>query len=305
MVAPKYLQPGDTVLLVAPARSVNVEDVEAFSKWVSSNGWNLEFAPNVFKVENQFAGTDNERAEDLIWALSHPKAKAIFTGRGGYGSMRTLAAMETITGNTKQWLALQTPKWFVGFSDMTSIHLWLQSMGWQSIHGPVATQWAQKHPYVGSNNNDLFDLLSGKSWQQKIDNAQVVNAAAFSGTLMGGNLSLIYASMGSGYRPQLTNGILLLEDLDEYLYHIDRMVQSMKVAGLFKEIKALIVGSMIDMKDNVVPFGKAPREIIVDALGEMGFPILFDVEIGHDHRNRAVKLGCDITFDLHNLSQES
>jgi muramoyltetrapeptide carboxypeptidase len=111
--------------------------------------------------------------------------------------------------------------------------------------------------------------------------------------------------MGSGYRPQFTNGILLLEDLDEYLYHIDRMVQSMKVAGLFQEIKALIVGSMIDMKDNAVPFGKSPREIIVDALGEMGFPILFDVEIGHDHRNRSVKLGCDITFDLHNLSQES
>lgn len=305
MISPKYLQPGDTVLLVAPARSVTINDIEAFSIWVANQGWKLVLSPNLFQVENQFAGTDDQRAQDLIWALSHPTAKAIFTARGGYGSMRTLGAMEAITGNANQWLAKQTPKWFVGFSDMTTIHLWLQSMGWQSIHGPVATQWAQTHSFVGRNNDDLLDLLTGKSWQVKIEKPQLVNARAFTGTLTGGNLSLIYASMASSYRPQLADKILLLEDLDEYFYHIDRMIQSMKFAGLFHGIKALIVGGMIEMKDNPLPFGKTPREIIEEALGGMGFPMLFDMEIGHDQRNRAVKLGCGITFDLHNLSQEA
>jgi muramoyltetrapeptide carboxypeptidase len=134
--------------------------------------------------------------------------------------------------------------------------------------------------------------------------SQVVHLKSFTGQLVGGNLSLIYASLGTPLQPIATNKVLLIEDLDEYLYHIDRMIRSCKNAGLFQDIKALLVGSMIDMKDNAVPFGKSPKEIILEALGDKGFPILFDVEIGHDQRNHSVKLGCDITFDCSNLIQE-
>ncbi len=303
MRIPAYLKPGDTVVLIAPARSVIETDIVSFQNWVAEQGWRLELSPYLFAVQNQFAGEDELRAKDLAWALSHPTAKAVFTARGGYGAMRTLEALEHHVGSVNHWLIQQHPKWFVGFSDMTTIHLWLNGQDWCSIHGPVASQWAQQHPWVNENNTDLYHALCGNELSLKVDSANVVNEQVFSGELLGGNLSLIYAALGTENQPKTAGKVLLIEDLDEYLYHIDRMIRSCKYAGVFHEIKALLVGSMIDMKDNAIPFGKAPREIILDALGGMGFPILFDVEIGHDKRNHAVKLGCDITFDLQTLTQ--
>lgn len=304
MITPTYLKPGDTVVLIAPARSVSKIDIESFECWVSANGWELECAPNLFCTYHQFAGTDEQRCDDLAWALSHPTAKAIFTARGGYGSMRTLASLESKVVNLDQWLSKQTPKWFVGFSDMTTIHLWLNKNEWASIHGPVATQWGQKHLWVKANVDGLQGVLMGQSTSLPVKREQVNSGKAFSGQLVGGNLSLLYAALGTPLQPNTVGKVLLIEDLDEYLYHIDRMLRSCKAAGLFEGIEALVVGSMIDMKDNATPFGRTPREMITEALGDFGFPMLFDVEIGHDQRNHAVKLGCDITFDLSNLTQQ-
>lgn len=304
MITPSYLQPGDTVLLVAPARSISEADVQPFVAWVESNGWILERSPNLFSVKDQFAGSDLERANDLRWAFEHPSAKAIFTARGGYGAVRTLDALSTLVNNVDEWLVAQSPKWFVGFSDMTTIHLWLQKNHWASIHGPVATQWGLKHAHVQYNIDYLTQILTGHSQTLMVNEDQVVRAKPFTAPLMGGNLSLIYAALGTPLQPNTTNKVLLIEDLDEYLYHIDRMIRACKNAGLFQHITAMLVGSMIDMKDNTVPFGQSPKEIILEALGDIEFPILFDVEIGHDQRNCAVKLGCDITFDLSKLVQE-
>ena len=304
MLVPAYLQPGDTVLLIAPARSVVPSHIQPFIQWVELNEWKLELSPNLFCIKDQFAGDDAERASDLHWALSHPKAKAIFSARGGYGAVRTLEALSHLVGNLDVWLAAQTLKWFVGFSDMTTIHLWLQKNNWASIHGPVATQWGLTHESVQNNIDSLTQTLKGVCQSMSLIHSQVVHLKSFTGQLIGGNLSLIYASLGTPLQPIATNKVRLIEDLDEYLYHIDRMIRSCKNAGLFQDIKALLVGSMIDMKDNAVPFGKSPKEIILEALGDKGFPILFDVEIGHDQRNHSVKLGCDITFDCSNLIQE-
>ncbi|NBX64473.1 MAG: LD-carboxypeptidase [Bacteroidetes bacterium] len=301
---PPYLSSGDTVVLIAPARSVSTEDIQHFRTWVESQGWHLEFAPNMFATQDQFAGNDQQRGSDLCWALSHPTAKAIFTARGGYGSMRTLEALSSIVGSSDTWIQQQSPKWFVGFSDMTTLHLWLRKNNWASIHGPVATQWGLKHALIEQNIGDLASVLKGNEWHLNVNASQVVNPTPFRGELVGGNLSLLYAALGTPLQPDTNNKILLIEDLDEYLYHIDRMIRSCNNAGLFSNLKALIVGSMIDMKDNQIPFGKSCKDIIVDALANQGFPILFDVEIGHDERNHAVKLGCDITFDLSKLAQK-
>lgn len=271
---------------------------------MESQGWHLEFAPNMFATQDQFAGNDQQRGSDLCWALSHPTAKAIFTARGGYGSMRTLEALSSIVGSSDTWIQQQSPKWFVGFSDMTTLHLWLRKNNWASIHGPVATQWGLKHALIEQNIGDLASVLKGNEWHLNVNASQVVNPTPFRGELVGGNLSLLYAALGTPLQPDTNNKILLIEDLDEYLYHIDRMIRSCNNAGLFSNLKALIVGSMIDMKDNQIPFGKSCKDIIVDALANQGFPILFDVEIGHDERNHAVKLGCDITFDLSKLAQK-
>lgn len=298
---PPYLKKGDTVVLVAPARSVSEAEVEMFAKWVKLQGWKLEFSPNLFCVENQFAGSDNQRAEDLIWAFSHPLAKAIFTARGGYGSIRALDSLRMAVD--KEWLNHQIPKWFIGFSDVTTLHLWLQKNGWASIHGPVATQCNLQNDWVAFNWQRLATVLRGEAIGVEIDIENSINGKSFNGQIIGGNLSLIYASLGTDLQPDTLGKILLIEDLDEYLYHIDRMLLACKNAGLFDGIAALLVGSMIEMKDNAVPFGKTVKEMILEILKDVEFPILFDVNIGHDEQNNAVKLGCDCNFDNSKLIQ--
>ena len=303
MQVPQYLQKGDTVLLVAPARNVNEGDLREFEAWVIEQGWMLEVAPNLFSVDNQFAGNDEQRASDLIWALSHPTAKAIFTARGGYGSVRTLAAMKKKLGDLDYWLQMQHPKWFVGFSDVTTIHLWLQKNNWVSIHGPVATQWSLQHESSEKNHRQLANALIGNPLLCELNEAHVYKPAAFNGELIGGNLSLLYASLGTDLQPVTDDKVLLIEDLDEYLYHIDRMLMAFKNAGLFNNIKALLVGSMIDMNDNSVPFGKTVKEMILEILDEANYPIVFDVPMGHDKQNYAVKLGAVCNFDNSTLTQ--
>ena len=210
MQVPQYLQKGDTVLLVAPARNVNQGDLREFEAWINGQGWILEFAPNLFSVDNQFAGTDDQRANDLIWALSHPTAKSIFTARGGYGSVRTLEAMKKKLGDLDCWLQTQHPKWFVGFSDVTTIHLWLQKNNWVSIHGPVATQWSLQHESSEKNQLQLANVLNGNPLLFEIDQVNVYRPATFNGELIGGNLSLLYASLGTDLQP-VTDGKVLFK----------------------------------------------------------------------------------------------
>jgi muramoyltetrapeptide carboxypeptidase len=137
----------------------------------------------------------------------------------------------------------------------------------------------------------------------EIDRVNVYHPATFNGELIGGNLSLLYASLGTDLQPITDGKVLLIEDLDEYLYHVDRMLMACKNAGLFHNIKALLVGSMIDMNDNAVPFGKTVKEMIIELLGEANFPVVFDVPMGHDKQNYAVKLGAVCNFDNSTLTQ--
>ena len=304
-----YLLPGDTVLLIAPSRSVSEADVAAFSRWVDSQGWKLEYSPNLFEVEHQFAGSDQHRAEDLIWAITHPTAKAIFTARGGYGCVRTVSKAEELCdamGGSSGLLNLlkQSPaKWLVGFSDITWLHLLFAKANFQSIHGPVATQWNLTHGHIDQNISYLAKTLMGDIVSLDLSNSDVVRSKPFAGELVGGNLSLLYASLGTSLQPNTAGKVLFIEDLDEYYYHIDRMLFSLKLAGLFDGIKGLLVGSMIDMNDNAVPFGRSVKSMITELLSGYDFPIIFDVPVGHDEENISIKLGAECTFENSILTQ--
>ena len=306
---PAYLIPGDTVLLIAPSRSVTESDVAAFSRWVSAQGWLLEYAPNLFEVEHQFAGSDQHRAEDVIWAITHPTAKAIFTARGGYGCVRTVSKAEELCdamGGIEGLLNLlkQSPaKWLVGFSDITWLHLLFAKANFQSIHGPVATQWNLTHGHINQNISHLAKTLRGGDVSLDLSNSDVVRSKPFTGELVGGNLSLLYASLGTPVQPNTAGKVLFIEDLDEYYYHIDRMLFSLKLAGLFDGIKGLLVGSMIDMNDNAVPFGRSVKTMITELLVDCDFPIVFDVPVGHDEENISIKLGADCNFENSTLTQ--
>ena len=281
----------------------------AFSRWVSAQGWLLEYAPNLFEVEHQFAGSDQHRAEDVIWAITHPTAKAIFTARGGYGCVRTVSKAEelcdTIGGISSLFeLLKQSPaKWLVGFSDITWLHLLFAKANFQSIHGPVATQWNLTHGHIDQNISHLAKTLMGDIVSLDLSNSDVVRSKPFAGELVGGNLSLLYASLGTSAQPNTAGKVLFIEDLDEYYYHIDRMLFSLKLAGLFDGIQGLLVGSMIDMNDNTVPFGRSVKIMITELLADCDFPIVFDVPVGHDEENISIKLGADCNFENSTLTQ--
>jgi muramoyltetrapeptide carboxypeptidase len=284
-------------------------DVAAFSRWVSAQGWRLEYAPNLFEVEHQFAGSDQHRAEDLIWAITHPTAKAIFTARGGYGCVRTVSKAEELCdamGGISSLIELlkQSPaKWLVGFSDITWLHLLFAKANFQSIHGPVATQWNLTHGHIDQNISHLAKTLVGDIVSLDLSNSDVVRSKPFAGELVGGNLSLLYASLGTSVQPNTAGKVLFIEDLDEYYYHIDRMLFSLKLAGLFDGIQGLLVGSMIDMNDNAVPFGRSVKTMITELLACYDFPIIFDVPVGHDEENISIKLGADCNFEYSILTQ--
>ena len=284
-------------------------DVAAFSRWVSGQGWRLEYAPNLFEVEHQFAGSDQHRAEDLIWAITHPTAKAIFTARGGYGCVRTVSKAEELCdamGGISSLIELlkQSPaKWLVGFSDITWLHLLFAKANFQSIHGPVATQWNLTHGHIDLNTSHLAKTLMGDIVSLDLSNSNVVRSKPFAGELVGGNLSLLYASLGTSVQPNTAGKVLFIEDLDEYYYHIDRMLFSLKLAGLFDGIQGLLVGSMIDMNDNSVPFGRSVKTMITELLSGYDFPIIFDVPVGHDEENISIKLGADCNFENSILTQ--
>lgn len=284
-------------------------DVAAFSRWVSAQGWLLEYAPNLFEVEHQFAGSDQHRAEDVIWAITHPTAKAIFTARGGYGCVRTVSKAEELCDSMGGIEGLlnslkQSPaKWLVGFSDITWLHLLFAKANFQSIHGPVATQWNLTHGCIDHNISHLAKTLQGGDVSLDLSNSDVVRSKPFTGELVGGNLSLLYASLGTPVQPNTAGKVLFIEDLDEYYYHIDRMLFSLKLTGLFDGIKGLLVGSMIDMNDNAVPFGRSVKTMITELLVDCDFPIVFDVPVGHDEENISIKLGADCNFENSTLTQ--
>lgn len=281
----------------------------AFSRWVSAQGWRLEYAPNLFEVEHQFAGSDQHRSEDLIWAITHPTAKAIFTARGGYGCVRTVSKAEELCDvmvgiSSLIELLKQSPaKWLVGFSDITWLHLLFAKANFQSIHGPVATQWNLTHGHIDQNISHLAKTLMGDIVSLDLSNSDVVRSKPFAGELVGGNLSLLYASLGTSVQPNTAGKVLFIEDLDEYYYHIDRMLFSLKLAGLFDGIQGLLVGSMIDMNDNSVPFGRSVKTMITELLACYDFPIIFDVPVGHDEENISIKLGADCNFENSILTQ--
>ena len=281
----------------------------AFSRWVSAQGWLLEYAPNLFEVEHQFAGSDQHRAEDLVWAITHPTAKAIFTARGGYGCVRTVSKAEELCDTIGEISSLfellkQSPaKWLVGFSDITWLHLLFAKANFQSIHGPVATQWNLTHGHIDQNISHLAKTLMGDIVSLDLSNSDVVRSKPFAGELVGGNLSLLYASLGTSAQPNTAGKVLFIEDLDEYYYHIDRMLFSLKLAGLFDGIQGLLVGSMIDMNDNTVPFGRSVKTMITELLADCDFPIVFDVPVGHDEENISIKLGADCNFENSTLTQ--
>jgi muramoyltetrapeptide carboxypeptidase len=258
MKSAALLKVGDTVAIAATARKVSEEEMRPAIELLQSWGLQVHIPAELYEAENQFAGNDNIRAKVFQDLLNNPSIKAIFCARGGYGTVRMVDQLELDA--TKELPLI------VGYSDVTVLRKTL-------FEGPQSIE---------------FPIHALNSLKQDMDAC----------TLIGGNLSVLYSILGSNSFPDLNNCILFLEDLDEYVYHIDRMMQGLKRAGVLNGLNAIVVGDMSDMKDNTIPFGKSAYEIIAAVANELNIPIVFGLPAGHESLNLALLMGYTYKLSL-------
>lgn len=288
MITPPYLQKGDTVAILATARKHIVKSMQPTIDLLESWGLHVVIGKSIGLEENQLAGSDEERAADLQEQLDNPNIKAIWCARGGYGTVRVVDLID-FTQFKKH------PKWLVGFSDVTVLHNHLNTMGYKSIHGIMPISLAKASPEaIESLRLSLF----GQPLQYAIDPHPMNRLGKASGELVGGNLSILYSLLGSPSAIDCKDKILYIEDLDEYLYHIDRMMMNLKRNGCLESLKGIIVGSMTDMKDNDIPWGKNALEIVQDVTKKYNIPMIFNFPAGHIHDNRALILGNTVSIEV-------
>lgn len=289
MQMPPFLKPGDTIGIVASARKVSPEEIEAALTAAHNHGYKTLLADNIFQADNQFSGSDQARAAGINQMLHNPDVKAIWCARGGYGSVRLIDKIDW--ANWKQ-----NSKWLCGFSDVTALHLHLQqNLNMASLHSEMMLGYTDN---TEAAHATLFNALSGKTSAFVLPGEKLNRAGRAKGQLIGGNLSVLYSMLGSETQPDTTGKILFLEDLDEYLYHIDRMMMALERAGLLRNLAGLVVGGLSDMKDNAVPFGKTAEEIIADVVGKYTYPICFNFPAGHIKNNCALVLGAETELEV-------
>lgn len=289
MMYPPYLDAGDTIGLVAPARKVTREEIDFAIRWWERKGFRVVLGKHLFSEYHQYAGTDAERAEDLQNMLRNSEIKAIFCARGGYGAMRIIDSLDFLSFNFE-------PKWICGFSDITVLHSHInKNCNVATIHATMPFSMSEKSSL---NLETLFQMLTGEHITYRCKPHPLNRFGKCAGELTGGNLSLLYALSGSISDINTTNKILFIEDTDEYLYHIDRMILHLKRAGKFENLAGLIVGSFTKMRDNDIAFGKTFEQIIREHCEDYNFPIAFNMPAGHSEINVAMKFGAPYSMAI-------
>jgi muramoyltetrapeptide carboxypeptidase len=288
-----FLKTGDKIGIVSTARKISLDELRFAIRELESWGLEVVLGKTIGLSHDQFAGSDIERANDLQEMMDSPDIKAIFCARGGYGTVRIMEHLD-FTGFTKD------PKWLIGYSDVTILHAQLNNyLGIQSLHATMPINYeSNSAESLLSLKNSLWGITESFQFESHSLNK---NGQA-EGLVIGGNLSILYSILGtsSGFNPD--HKILFIEDLDEYLYHIDRMMMALKRAGKLSNLKGLIVGGMTKMNDNTVPFGKSTEEIVLEHCGEFGYPICFQAPFGHLDDNRALVFGKNYTLEINATS---
>jgi muramoyltetrapeptide carboxypeptidase len=287
MTAPPFLQKGDTIAIVATARKNMGDNLKPAISWLKSWGLEAVVGNSIGLEYHQLAGTDEQRAADFQTQLDNPNIKAIWCARGGYGTVRMLDLLDFTKFK-------QNPKWIIGFSDVTILHSHLNTMGFQSIHGimPVSSKASEEA------KETLRKALFGETLEYSIATDKKNKLGSAKGELVGGNLSILYSLLGSPSAIDCTDKILFLEDLDEYLYHIDRMMINLKRNGCLESLKGIIVGGMTKMRDNDVPWGKDANEIIQEVTQKYNIPIIYSFPAGHLSDNRALIIGQQVRMEV-------
>jgi muramoyltetrapeptide carboxypeptidase len=283
LTIPPYLTGGDHLAIVSPSGIVEKDVILKAVKMLNNSGFEVTLGENVFGRSGCFAGTDRERLHDFQQATDDPAVKAVFCSRGGYGVSRIIDRVD--------FSALKkNPKWYVGFSDITVLHLWLNRVcNLVSLHAEMPLNYTNPRKTPESYNT-IIKALKGEPepiiWKSSHD-------ATFSveGTVMGGNLSLIYSLTGTPAEPDTDGAILFIEEVDEYCYHLDRMLTSLRLTGRLSNLAALVIGGMEKIGNDKVSYNKSAEEIVLDIVGHYSYPVLFNFPAGHVADNRAFYMG--------------
>lgn len=280
------LSPGSTIGLAATARWVEEEQLQIGEKMLQDAGFQVIRAGNLFSKYGQLAGDGVEKATAFNALLQNPDVDAIWCVRGGYGSVQMVDLID--------WdVWRENKKWLLGYSDVTVLHAQANKEGIPSIHSEMLMTFEKQlgERFVRTGAQASIDLLRGNQVISEASAHTLNRAGVAEGELVGGNLSVLYSIMGSVSEPDYAGKILFLEDLDEYVYHIDRMLRGMKRAGKFEQLAGVVVGGMTDMKDHAIPFGKQVEEIIAEIFGAYNFPLAFNFSTGHIPENMPLILG--------------
>lgn len=293
------LQAGDLIGIATPARKMTAEDMQPFEAWCKQNQWEVYYPTHRFKSDNQMGGTDAERIADMNELLAHPDIKVIFSGRGGYGCLRIVDQID--------WSLLQkNPKWICGYSDLSVFHYHINHvLKLPSLHCLMPVSFIQydskafeTSAYLtamflktGTLAYELPSTFTGLNWDKHF--------------IYGGNLSVLYSLSGANNPIIPSPSILFLEDLDEYLYHIDRMMWNLKRSGFLQKFKGLFLGSFTDIKDNAIPFGKTAEEIIESHAAALHISSYRHFPAGHIAGNFPIPFGYKVRIQNNTLTFEA
>jgi muramoyltetrapeptide carboxypeptidase len=293
MNVPQPLASGDLIYITAPAKAIEKEHVDFAVAFFENAGFRVLVSKNCLGQHHYFSGTDEERLEDLQYGIDHPEVKAIVCARGGYGCVRIVDRI--------QWASmLREPKWMVGFSDVTVFHQHLQRFNLPSIHGSMVLNFKDNsHEAL----NTLLMALKGESFSVAAT-SNFNKSGSAEGTIVGGNLSIVYSLIGTNNQPDYSDKILFVEDLAEHLYHIDRMFYALNKSGILDKISGLVVGGMTELEDTATPFGMSVEEIILAHFQYRNIPIAFGFPAGHLNDNRALILGKKVRFNVEGTTSE-
>lgn len=297
-IFPKSLKKGDKIAIISPAGSVEETQLGKTLSLIKSNGYKPVLGENLYtKFQNgySYAGTEEQRIKDINWALNDSEISAVWASRGGYGCQHLVQHLDL-----KEFK--KNPKWFIGYSDNTVIQSYLLKKGFASIHGQTIKTSSFG---VTKESYDLtFDILKGKFPTYKIESTENNRVGEASGILVGGNLALIYALLGTKYSFDFQDKILFIEDIGENFYAMDRMIMSLELAGVFKKIKGLIVGGMTNMgkenenKSYEESFDPFVNQQIANRVSQYDFPTVFNFPNGHIYDNRPLIIGSEITINV-------
>lgn len=290
-IFPKTLKKGDKIAIISPAGAVEASQLQPTLDLITEKGFIPVSGKNLYTRYSHgytYAGTEKQRCDDLNWALNDPKISAVWASRGGYGCQHLLPNIN-LEGFKKN------PKWYIGYSDNTVIQSFLYQNGFASIHGQTIK--TSSFGVTDESYSLIFDILKGKKPDFKWKNHDLNKKGTFEGEIIGGNLALIYALLGTPYNFDFKDKILFIEDIGEKFYALDRMLMSLDLAGVFKQIKGLVVGGMIGMEDKESnknyddSFDAFAYKIIAERVSAYNFPVAFGFPNGHIRDNRPLIIG--------------